>query len=141
MSKISRGIKEKVISRAGGLCEYCLSQEFFSPSTFSVDHVVPQSKGGNHGLDNLALACQGCNNYKYTRTEYLDPLNDEIAPLFNPRKQNWRDHFSWNNDCSLILGKSSIGRATISCLRLNRENLIQIRKVLFDAGLHPPESK
>ncbi|MCP4657958.1 MAG: HNH endonuclease [bacterium] len=39
----------------------------FSTHDFSIEHIVPIQKGGESTLDNLALACQGCNNFKFTR--------------------------------------------------------------------------
>ena len=60
--------------RANGICEYCRSQERFSPQRFSVEHIKPQSAGGNSTLENLALACQGCNGHKYTSKRLLIQL-------------------------------------------------------------------
>jgi len=48
--------KELVIARAGGWCEYCLSQLLFSPDPFSVEHILPLVKGGSDDPDNLALS-------------------------------------------------------------------------------------
>jgi 5-methylcytosine-specific restriction endonuclease McrA len=65
MSKIpvNVALKNKVIERAQGTCEYCRSQARFATQAFSIEHIKPQSKGGETSLDNLALACQGCNNH------------------------------------------------------------------------------
>ena len=38
--------KEQVVQRAEGCCEYCQSQEDFSPDSFSVEHIIPKSEGG-----------------------------------------------------------------------------------------------
>ncbi|MBI3360159.1 MAG: HNH endonuclease [Chloroflexi bacterium] len=61
--------KQMVAERAGGCCEYCRSQAQFSPDPFSIEHVTPHARGGTDHLDNLALACQGCNNRKYIDIE------------------------------------------------------------------------
>ena len=45
-----------------------------------------------------------------------DPIDSEIAPLFNPRLQRWRDHFCWSADTRLILGLTPTGRATVVAL-------------------------
>ena len=76
-------------------------------------HIKPQSKGGETNLDNLALACQGCNNHKYNKTEAYDNLTNKITSLYNPRQQNWHEHFNWNEDFTLIIGLTATGRATI----------------------------
>lgn len=88
--------RRAVVERAQGCCEYCQSQARFSTQAFSVEHIVPRNKGGNTSLDNLALACQGCNNHKYNRTEGYDPVGRKSAPLYHPRKQLWQEHFAWS---------------------------------------------
>jgi len=35
----------------------------------TIDHVVPQAKGGTDHLDNLQLLCNACNSMKGTRTQ------------------------------------------------------------------------
>ncbi|WP_322744466.1 MULTISPECIES: HNH endonuclease signature motif containing protein [unclassified Coleofasciculus] len=67
--------KEAIARRAGGCCEYCRSQARFSPDPFSIEHIIPRSKNGTDEDDNLALACQGCNNRKYTHVEARDPVS------------------------------------------------------------------
>jgi 5-methylcytosine-specific restriction endonuclease McrA len=58
---VSPAKKKKVAERADFLCEYCFSPRRFSPDSFSIEHIQPKSKSGSDDLDNLALACQGCN--------------------------------------------------------------------------------
>lgn len=89
-------------------------------------------------MENLAFSCQGCNNHKYNKTEAEDPVTGITAPLFNPRKEFWNDHFSWNEDYAEIMGSTPTGRATVEALKLNRENLVALRKGLFLLGEHPP---
>lgn len=133
--------KQFVIERANGCCEYCRSQARFATQPFSIEHILPRSQGGNNTLDNLALACQGCNNHKYTKTQGLDPVSGRKMPLFHPRKNAWKDHFNWNHDYTIIIGLTPIGRATVNTLKLNRESLVNLRRVLFIMGEHPPASK
>ncbi len=105
---------------------------------FSVEHIGPRSQEGADSPDNLALSCQGCNNHKYTKTRAVDPVTGEEVPLFHPRRHRWQDHFAWNEDFSLILGLTPTGRATVGALRLNRPGLVNLRRVLYTAGEHPP---
>ncbi|KOU17087.1 hypothetical protein ADK49_16930 [Streptomyces sp. WM6349] len=39
----------------------------FSPSSPTVDHVVPLSAGGHHAMANARTACLGCNSSKQDR--------------------------------------------------------------------------
>jgi len=130
--------KQAVFERAHGCCEYCKSQARFATQSFSAEHIIPRHLGGKNPLDNLALACQGCNNHKYTKTEAYDPVSDNIVPLYHPRQQRWHDHFAWNDDFTLIIGLTPVGRATIKALHLNRKELVNLRHLLYAMGEHPP---
>lgn len=135
---ISSGQKREVAERAHGCCEYCHSQAKYAMQSFSIEHIVPSSRGGETVAKNLALACQGCNNHKYTKIDGNDPITGEIVSLYHPRNQQWNDHFSWNDDFTLIIGITPTGRATVEELGLNREGLINLRRILYGAGEHPP---
>jgi len=135
---MTEALRETIAARANYCCEYCHSQERFATHRFSVEHIIPLSKGGKNQPDNLAYACQGCNNYKYTKLDAPDPFSGTLAPLFNPRQHDWREHFSWNDDCSCIIGMTPIGRATVEALQLNRTCLINLRQVLYIMNQHPP---
>ena len=102
-NKLTSQLKQEVRLRAKSCCEYCHSQEKFATHSFSVEHIQPLSKGGDSNLDNLALSCQGCNNYKYNKTEGKDPITQSMVSLYHPRQQNWQEHLSWNQDYTLII--------------------------------------
>ncbi len=93
-----------VIARAGGCCEYCQSQARFATQSFSVEHIIPRSKGGTADDQNLALSCQGCNNHKYDKVAARDPITGATVALYHPRQHDWLEHFTWNDDFTLILG-------------------------------------
>ena len=134
---LSKRVRSTVFSRAQGCCEYCFSQHRFSPDPFSIEHILPKSKGGSNKLDNLALACQGCNNRKYTHVEGIDPVSGGVVDLYHPRQNRWVEHFRWNEDFSLIIGISPVGRATVEKLKLNRKGVVNLRKILFLNAEHP----
>ncbi len=128
-----------IAKRAGGCCEYCQILFDFSPEQFDIEHILPISLGGNNELENLALACGGCNGRKRDRTAGKDFLTNLEAPLFNPRVHIWDDHFRWAIGFLQIEGKTEIGRATVSTLELNRKGLINLRQALRLYGVHPPK--
>lgn len=132
-------IRHLVSVRAFGCCEYCMSQEKYSSQPFSIEHIFPKVFGGDEDLENLALACQGCNNFKFTKTLALDPESKINVPLFNPRQDKWATHFKWNDRFTAIIGLTAVGRVTVRSLQLNRENLINQRIVYRAFGIHPPK--
>lgn len=136
---ISAKTREEVIFRARGFCEYCRSDSKFAESPYDVEHILPQSKGGKSELDNLALACHGCNLFKAAKTKVFDSMTNKNVRLFNPRTDVWRNHFGWTSDFSELIGLTAIGRATIEALDLNREGLINQRKRFHIHGKYLPE--
>ena len=126
-------------ARAGWRYEYCQSSIDYTTETFSIDHAHPTSQGGGDDLENLVLACQGCNSSKHAKTQALDPENLKFAMLFNSRVHDWNLHFAWIEGCSLIAGLTPTGRATVEALKLNRSSVVNLRKLLFAVGKHPPE--
>jgi len=136
--KISEGLRQLVTIRAKGYCEYCQSQESFATQRFSIEHIVPRVMGGLNVVENLALACQGCNGHKATNTAAIDPETQTSVPLFHPRQQRWHEHFAWSEDHLRIIGLTPIGRATITLLHLNRSSLLRLRGALVAIKKHPP---
>ncbi len=130
-----------VAERAKHCCEYCYSPRDFSPDPFCVEHILPLAQGGNDDPNNLAFACQGCNNYKYISTIALDPVTGEAVGLYHPRVDDWKDHFMWSRDYQSIIGLTAKGRATVEKLRLNRDSIGNLRRVLFITGEHPGVSE
>lgn len=134
----SAAIRETVMLRAKHCCEYCQSQDRYSPNLFTFDHIVPINLGGTDNSDNLAYACFLCNRLKSNKLLAFDPVTKAQVPLFNPRIDAWSNHFSWNEDYTLVIGLSPTGRSTVAKLRLNREKLVAYRKALLLFGGHPP---
>ena len=140
MSKIPDNIRKQVRKRGKNRCEYCLSNQDYVMGILQIDHIIPIAKGGKNTEDNLCLACELCNQYKWTQTEAKDNETGEIVPLFNPRQQKWQDHFMWSEDGTKIIGLTPCGRSTVNALRLNNSLGIAVRKNWVKAGWHPPLS-
>jgi HNH endonuclease len=128
-------LRKLVADRALGCCEYCMSQEFFSTSGFTIDHINPD---GGDDLENLALACHRCNGSKFTKTVAVDPESGELVAVFNPRNNAWIDHFRWNDDFTKVIGITPTGRATVKRLHINRAYLQNQRALYRIVGIHPP---
>jgi hypothetical protein len=66
-----------------------------------------------------------------------DPVTDEYVRLFNPRMENWGDHFKW--DGAVLIGKSPIGRATIDVLNTNDTVRVEHRRLLIQSMRFSPD--
>jgi HNH endonuclease len=140
---ISTASRLRIRQRANFLCEYCHSSEEASTSLFTLDHLIPQSLGGDDSENNLALACHRCNGRRYNFTDGIDPETQTPVTLFNPRTDLWSDHFIWSADGQNILGITAIGRAALNRLDLNDDfhddgSIQRARRLWIRGGWHPP---
>ena len=138
MTRLSARLRGAVVSRAEGRCEYCRTQQVIVIA-MEIDHIVPQSVGGLTSLDNLCLACPTCNDFKHDYQTGIDPETQQEVALFNPRTQQWADHFAWDNDFTVLVGLTPTGRATVNRLHMNDPIVVSARRVWVAAGWHPPE--
>ncbi len=79
--------KKNVMVRDGHKCVYC----GVTGRRFTIDHVVPRSKGGKSTFENCVTACKPCNNKKgskscsevkmYPKTNMLQPTISEFLRL------------------------------------------------------------
>ena len=132
-------LRRLVITRARHCCEYCRTQSHYSADPLTIDHIIPLRVGGPAVADNLALCCHGCNQHKAGRISVRDAVTDSLGSLCNPRMQSWEEHFTWNQDFTRMLGMTPAGHATIAALQLNRSGLVNLRRVLYMVGEHPPK--
>lgn len=73
--------KRALHRRDGGLCAYCGGRGA------TVDHILPQSRGGRSTWENTVLACGPCNNRKRDRT----PEEAGMRLLTEPRIPRWSE--------------------------------------------------
>jgi hypothetical protein len=132
---ISRANRKVVIERAGHRCEYCRVLEYLSAYDYHVDHIIGLQHGGNNNLNNLAYGCSPCNWKKGPNISTVLEMEGPLIRLFNPRTQDWFEHFETKN--GLILPRSVIGEATIKLLDLNAPYKIEERFVMGHSGFYP----
>jgi HNH endonuclease len=121
-------LRQFVRERAGNRCEYCrLSQEAEPFFVYHIEHIVARQHGGGDNSENLALACYHCNAYKGPNLSAIDPQSGGVVELFHPRRHNWNEHFEQNG--VLIIGRSAVGRATVSLLKMNAADRRRLREL------------
>jgi hypothetical protein len=138
MAYLSEVLRQQVFKRAGGRCEYCQTQQVIVVS-MEIDHILPESAGGSSDLENLCLACIGCNAFKQDFQNGIDPETQTEVRLFNPRRDLWAQHFRWSEDGITLIGLSPEGRATIPRLKMNRVEVCESRRLWVSTGWHPPK--
>lgn len=136
--RIPKALRQRVAEQARFRCGYCLTSEHIVGAPMEIDHIIPISLGGPTEEENLWLACSLCNDHKSGRIAALDPETGSMVRLFNPRFENWNNHFAWNQAGDHIDGLTPTSRATVIALNLNRASLVKARQLWIKAGWHPP---
>ena len=126
-----------VRERAGRRCEYCRLHEGDDDFiAFHVEHVVAKQHGGTDDPETLCFACSQCNWAKGPNLAGL--LGGKLYPLFNPRTQNWKRHFRWEQ--TTLVGKTKTGFVTVQVLNINDPSRIMLREnLLFEGRFSPDE--
>lgn len=133
MSRIRSEVREQVRQRAEYRCEYCRKPENFGAHNYQVDHIIAQKHRGTDELDNLAWACFRCNLNKGSDIASYDLTDGALVPFYNPRTQQWQDHFHLEG--VFITGKTAIGRVSVEILQFNHPVQVEIRRMLLETGL------
>lgn len=137
MKYIPRELREAVVERAENCCEYCRRSQEDIAFTFHVDHIIPLKHLGNDTLDNYCLSCPSCNTSKGSDIASIDIETRQLTPLYNPRQDDWNEHFFLERTTLRIVGKTSTGRVTVRILALNDSSQIRLRRVLVALGRYP----
>ena len=102
-----------------------------------IEHLLPLAEGGTDAEENLWLACRDCNSFKSSKVYVFDDETKQKIKLFNPRTQNWHEHFRFSKNKTTIIGKTPCGRATVVALRMNNEQAVRARSRWVEAGWYP----
>ena len=123
-------LRQLVMSRAGGRCEYCHLPQHAVYLPFHIEHIIARQHGGTDDSENLALACDRCNRHKGANLSSIDPDSLKLVRLFQPRHDRWSEHFLLSG--AEVIGVTEIGRATVNLLRMNSESRMELRQHLID---------
>jgi hypothetical protein len=132
---MNESLERRVRERANNRCEYCKIPAYVTEFTFPLDHIIAEQHRGRTTYENLALSCPHDHFHKGPNIAGLDPMTGRLMRLFNPRRQRWSVHFAW--DEPMLVGKTAIGRTTLSVLNMNHPDRIEVRRLVIDAGVFP----
>jgi len=136
---VPRRLRARVARTAGYACGYCRTPQSIAGFRLTIEHIVPEARGGKTVEANLWLACHACNEFKGDRVRGRDPRTGKRVRLWNPRRQKWHEHFAWSADGTEIVGLTPCGRATVVTLQLNRPELVAARWLWVQVGWWPPQ--
>ena len=132
-------LQRRVRAHFANACAYCRTAELLTATTFEFEHIIPVSAGGESAFANLCLSCPMCNRYKSDHVLALDAVTQTEVPLFHPHQDRWAAHFSWNEESTEIIGLTPVGRATVAALKMNRPQMIRVRRMWVAMSEHPPD--
>ena len=131
-------VRSFVRRRAGHRCEYCRLHEMDQPLlSFHVEHIIAKKHHGSDDSVNLAWACFECNLGKSSNLSGYDIVTGRVVVLFNPRRQRWHRHFTWNGPT--LVGLTPSGRVTADVLNINAGHRVDLRELLILGGVFPPD--
>ncbi|MCE7982720.1 MAG: HNH endonuclease [Caldilinea sp. CFX5] len=133
MSYISPTLRQAVAERARHRCEYCLYPRMAAFLTFEIEHIIAEKHSGQTNSENLALSCPHCNRAKGTDLGSLEPITKLLTPFYNPRTQEWRNHFALRG--AEIIPLRPEGRVTVNILQFNEPDRVAEWRRLLSAGL------
>ncbi len=138
-TRLPTDVERRLRDAARHRCGYCLSPQHLVFVPLEVEHLKPRSQGGGDDEENLWLSCPICNAHKSDKTFAVDSVTQSQQPLFNPRTQDWNEHFRWSQDGLRIIGITPVGRATVTALHLDSDPIaMEVRSHWVAAGWHPP---
>ena len=109
-------VDRRVRAAARNRCGYCLSPQHLVMAHLQIEHIVPLAAGGSNDESNLWLSCPICNSHKSDKSTFQDHETGDTVSLFNPRLQDWFEHFRWTEDGIRLVGLTPVGRATVASL-------------------------
>jgi hypothetical protein len=134
-SYVSVDLRHFVATRAEYLCEYCLIHEDDTFVGCQVDHIISVKHGGSTDADNLAYACAPCNRQKGSDVGSILWRTGEFIRFYNPRIDQWADHFRL--DDVIIKPLTDIGEVTARILDFNNSDRLLERQTLVAIGRYP----
>lgn len=101
-----------ILDKSKGMCSHC-GKKLTIGDDFTVEHVIPISKGGTNEHWNIVALCEDCNKdksndiinpvdyYKYLNEEYLEVLSTKQCEYY--KNVNWLDKYNFTKEDRILL--------------------------------------
>lgn len=77
--------KKTILARDDYTCVYCGA----TGGKMTIDHIIPQSKGGENSWSNMATSCRPCNSHKADKSLEEVGYNEPIIPPVGDRNMRF----------------------------------------------------
>ena len=95
---IDTDLKMLALSKSNNRCCHC-GCKFNYKHKFTIEHVIPLSKGGSNKLENLVALCDVCNSKKnddiILPTEYFHYLKPEFSNILMKNQKDYYEALNW----------------------------------------------
>jgi 5-methylcytosine-specific restriction endonuclease McrA len=81
MARLKKELDAKLRREAKNRCGYCLNPQELMPYKLEIEHIFPQSLGGESTEENLWLACRECNAHKAAKIKAIGNLEGKPAKI------------------------------------------------------------
>jgi HNH endonuclease len=95
------------------------------------------SRQGANDEANLALACRSCNLRKGNRISGVASDSNTEVRFFQPRQNQWNEHFQVDTESGLVMGITAVGKVTVENLEMNSTAQVSARQLWIRLGLFP----
>lgn len=108
---------------------------------FTVEHVIPLSKGGTNEPWNIVALCKDCNTnksndildpleyYKYLNKEYLNQLNNKQCEYY--KNVNWLDRYNFTKEDRMLIKAPSLVPGAIKQCDMSKKFGTKLNKMIF----------
>jgi hypothetical protein len=139
-ARIPRPLRERVARMAGYRCGYCRTPENIAGFRLSIEHIIPEAKGGQTVEGSSGWHAMHAMNSRARTHPCTGSSHRETCPIVEPAASEVARSFFGSEDGTEILGLTPCGRATIAGLQLSRAELVAARSLWVQVGWWPPRS-
>ena len=126
----------RIASKTNNVCAHCGKRVDPRSDDFSIEHIFPISKGGNHDDDNLVALCFDCNQEKsnlvFKPIDYYKYVDQGLLRELQKRYHFYKEDNFWLNTHNYFSEDGFILYTSVSKLNKNAIPLASVKKATFE---------